>query len=234
MVGCDIEHVRVVWRELDREGPLEAVLQRFRATAHAGDFRPDVDGAFLKRLMVVANQPPIARATTDCSAVNDVGVIGTDGNVATLTPAGLHAFLKGDRAVAGLAGQGKRGVVLLGAIDLVRVLIVSDHMIELRRWLVVDAGPGLATVEADVCASVVAFDHAVGVVRVDPEILVVAVRRWDGTERLAAIDGLPALQVQNPDRVGVARVGEDVHVIPGTPPQVAVVTDHLPGVAAVV
>ncbi len=90
------------------------------------------------------------------------------------------------------------------------------------------------TVEGDVRAAVVALDHPIRVGRVDPEILVVAVRRRDRREGLAAVNRLPALQVQNPDRVLVARVSEDMDVVPGAPPKIALLADSLPGVATVV
>ena len=61
-----------------------------------------------------------------------------------------------------------------------------------------------------------------GVVGIDPEVVVVAVRRRDLGEGRAAVGRLPHLQVGDVDRVGVDRVGDDVGVVPGPVHQVAV------------
>ena len=101
-------------------------------------------------------------------------------------------------------------------------------MIELRRHLVVDRGPGIAAVERDAGASVVALYHPPRVCRVDPQVVVVAVRGTDFGERLAAVDRLPGVVVQNPDGLSILRVSEYVLVVPGAALQVALIADQLP------
>ena len=64
--------------------------------------------------------------------------------------------------------------------------------------------------------------------------MVVAVGRGHLIKGTPAVNGLPGEEVQDPDRVGVLRVGEDVAVVPGTALQLPFIGDALPGVAGVV
>src|SRR5262249_21001721 len=91
-----------------------------------------------------------------------------------------------------------------------------------------------SAVEGDAGAAVIALDHAVGVVGVYPGGVVVAVRLGDSNEGFAGVGGFPELEVKNPDGVGVLRVGKDVHIVPGAPPQIGVGVDPLPGRAPVI
>ena len=83
-------------------------------------------------------------------------------------------------------------------------------------------------------AAVVPLDDPLGVARVDPEAVIVAVRRRDRLETLAAIDRLPAVERQYPDRVRVLRIGVNVHVVPRAAAEVRAVANALPGLAVVV
>src|SRR5712691_10135081 len=59
-------------------------------------------------------------------------------------------------------------------------------------------------------------------------------RRGELVERLAAVVRLPRLGIEYPHRFRVARVGDDVVVVPGARPQVALLGLSLPGVTTVV
>ena len=59
-------------------------------------------------------------------------------------------------------------------------------------------------------------------------------RRGDGFEALARVDGAPALQVEHPHRVRVLRIGVGVHVVPRPAAQIGVVAQALPRVAIVI
>ncbi len=107
-------------------------------------------------------------------------------------------------------------------------------MVELRCWLIQDGRPGTSSVEGNAGSPVVSFNHAVRVAWVDPEIVVVAVRGWDGFERFPAVDRFPALKVQHPDSVGIARIGKHMMVVPGPASKLGVVAKALPGFAVVI
>ena len=101
------------------------------------------------------------------------------------------------------ARAAERGVVLLRAADVIRKVRRRDDVIELcgREILV---RPGLAAVDADLGAAVVGLDHAIGVLRIDPEIVRVAVAHAPhGAEGLAAVGGLHERHVVVVDDVRV-------------------------------
>src|SRR5690606_14751311 len=94
--------------------------------------------------------------------------------------------------------------------------------------------PAYPVVEAHLRATVIAQDHAPVVVRVDPQVVGVAVLDGNRLEGLSGVDRAPEVDVQDVDGVGVLRVGVDVVVIPGALAQVAVLAAARPGRAVVV
>ena len=130
----------------------------------------------------------MAKTCADAAAEDQVRWLARDGQVAALTAARLDIVLPGDRAFEADARQTHRPIVLLRAVHVVGHPLVGGHVIELRRRLVQDAGPRSGAVEADDGAAVVALDHPIGVARVDPQGVVVAVRRGNGFEGLAAVN----------------------------------------------
>src|SRR5581483_110106 len=120
------------------------------------------------------------------------------------------------------------------AVDAIRRLRVGGHVVELRGRLVVHARPRLAAVEGHHRAAVVAVDHPQRVLRIDPQVVVVAVRDAHHLERLAAVAGPPGVDVQDPYRLRILRIGGDVVVIPGALTEVAVLGALRPRLAVVV
>ena len=196
---------------------------------------PHVDVPHLAGAVVVALQgPAAARRAADGADEDDVAVLRVHRHVAALSGARDAAVLPCDGAVAGARGHADAGVVLLGAVDdVVRRAPVGVHGVELRRELVVDGAPGCAGVERHGGAAVVALDHAPVVVRVDPQIVVVAVRSGYPREVRAGVGGLPHPEVVDVHRILVPRVREDVHVVPGAVAQVLAVACERPGLAEV-
>jgi hypothetical protein len=116
--------------------------------------------------------------------VDDVGVARIDRDVAAL------AAGDAERLALIRARDGDVAVVLLRGIDPVRPARVGLDAIELGGHLVVLRGPGLSAVDRDIRAAVVAVDQDLVVRGVDPEVVVVAVRRANAVPRLAAVSGL--------------------------------------------
>src|SRR5581483_1304270 len=88
LVATDVEDVRVVRRDDDRVGPGKAVSMFPRAVA-AGRFRPGRDQPNLVDPPVVALQRVAAAGgRADGADVDDVGVVGADGDVAAFPCAG--------------------------------------------------------------------------------------------------------------------------------------------------
>ena len=233
-VAAGVEHVRIVRREADREGPPEAVPELPRPDA-AVVLRPHVDQPDLAGAVVVALQrPAAARRAADRADVEDVRVPRIHRHVAALPGAGDAAVRPGDGAVVGARRHADAGVVLLGAVDeVVGRAAVGVHRVELRGELVVDGAPRGAGVERDVGPAVVALDHAPVVARIDPQVVVVAVGGGHRREVRPRVGGLPHLQVVHVDGVLVLRIREDVHVVPGPVAQILAVAGQRPGLAEV-
>src|SRR5260370_26734039 len=120
------------------------------------------------------------------------------------------------------------------AVSVVRKTIVGDRMIELRRRLIALRGPACTTVRAHVGAAVIRFNYPVGVRRINPESVIVAVGNANGAEGLAAIDGAIHSGVENIDGVRRARIGEDMRVIESPLAILTVAVHQSPVVAAII
>src|SRR5260221_9476916 len=83
-------------------------------------------------------------------------------------------------------------------------------------------------IECYASATIVALDHALRIVRVDPQVMVVAVGYGYIEKGTPAINRLPGLDVQHPQRFRVPRVGIDVLVVPCSLPQVPLLAQPLP------
>src|SRR5204863_5959488 len=77
-------------------------------------------------------------------------------------------------------------VVLQAAVHLVRVLVVDAHVIELRDGKVVALPPAVAAVVGNPQAAVVSADDMLRILRIDPEIVPVAVRAAAAAAEAAA------------------------------------------------
>ncbi len=202
-------------REHDRVRPLEADLGSVAVVVGLG---PDVDELDLLGGVVVALQRLAAsRRAADRTHVHDVRVTRLGRDVPALGGAGRIAVGPVDGAETVVAGHRDARVVLLRSVHHVRKLVVGGHVVELRGQLVVDRRPRFAGVERHPRPAVVATDHAVGVGRIDPQRVVVAVRCVELHERLAAVDRSPCPHVHDEHLVGIGGVGDDVLVVPRAP-----------------
>src|SRR5207253_7862193 len=94
-----------------------------------------------------------------------------------------------------------RAVVLLRAQETIRKVGVDGDSIELRGRLIALRGPARAAVGGDVHAAVVGLDHPPRIVRSDPEIVIVAMRRGNRAPGLAAVFRFVETNVADVDRV---------------------------------
>src|SRR5437588_12293626 len=99
-------------------------------------------------------------------------------NVASLSSAHRMPIAKCDLAVIAAAGSFGGAAILLGAIHVIRKLIIGGHVIKLRRRLVEPRAPGFGAIHAYGGALIAAKNHALGILRIDPQaVIVVAARR---------------------------------------------------------
>src|SRR6266540_2352220 len=213
-VAGAVEDVWVVGTKEDRERPLEAVFEVL-GTPSPIQLRPDRDNAGLAGTVVVTQQhATAARGAPHGTRIDNVRVIGPHGDVATFRAADRVTVPPDYSALVRAAGHANGAVVLLRAVHAIGEPSVGGEVIELGGGLVVDGGPRVATVERHAGPAIVALDHAARAPWVDPQIVVVAVRRGQLGEGTPAIARPPGLDVEHVDGLGVARVGEDVAVVP--------------------
>src|SRR5215469_61154 len=139
-----------------------------------------------------------------------------------------------DETFVAPGGNGDGAVVLLRAVDVVGRAVVGNHVVELRRGLIILAAPGFAAVEGDGHAAIVGADHAPGISRINPETVIVAVRKLELVEGAAAVSRAVRIHVHHVDRVGILRVSDDVHVVPRTLNETVAAVYELPVVATII
>src|SRR5215831_7186838 len=190
--------------------------------------RPDRDDLHLLGSLVEPIDEVLVRP------VNDVGIawIGQYEScfaVRRVVPVALH-----DGTLVIHARDGDARIVLLSAVEVIGETRVDRHMVELGRRLVVNGAPGLATVEGDRRSAIARFDDAVGLGRVDPDAVMVAMARRQELEGLAAVGGPEQAGVLGVYGISVLRVRENGGEVPGALAEPSVIIDALPVLAAIV
>ncbi len=132
------------------------------------------------------------------------------------------------------ARDDQRAVVLLRHVEAIRILLVDRDHVVLGGRLVEDRRPAAGAVEADVGAAVVDLQDDARVVGVEPHAVVVAVRRLDGREGLAAVGRLVQPELVHPHFVFVLRVDRGVVEIERAGAQALAAVDERPRFAGVV
>src|SRR5713101_2766549 len=117
-------------------------------------------------------------------------------------------FPKRDGAVITAARYTNRAAFLLSAANAVRKSVAGRRVIKLRCGLVVPGTPGAASVDTDNRALVADEQNDVGVVRINPNVLVVvaAGRAFDSRPRFTAIGRTPGHDTGAVNHVGILRV----------------------------
>src|ERR1051325_8498387 len=84
---------------------------------------------------------------------------------------------EGDLPVVATAGDAGRPALLLPTTQTIRKSVVGGDVVHLRRRLVVPVTPGLTAIHADDSTLVAADKKNVGIVGIDPDVLVVVTSR---------------------------------------------------------
>ena len=168
------------------------------------------------------------------SRIDDVRVLGIHRDVTVFAPADGVPVLDADAAEIRADGDGDRRVVLLRGVEPVGRLVVGGHMVHLRRRLIEQTRPRAAAVEAHRAAAVAPVDHPQGIRGVDPQVVVIRVRREHALEGFAAVRRFPEEDVEDEDRVLIAGAGDDVVVVPRTLEEVGVLVHADPRLPRVI
>src|SRR5712692_6144025 len=115
-----------------------------------------------------------------------------------------------------LARNDDRGVVLLSAVESVGELVIQPDAIDFSSWLIQLRRPGATAVERNIGAPVVGLDHDLAVFRIDPDVVIVAMRSAKDRKRLAAVGGFKESFRARVNHVGIRRVGAERDVIKWT------------------
>ena len=78
---------------------------------------------------------------------------------------------------------------MMAMVDVIGPAVVGDDVIELRGGLIVLGAPGFSGVGGDCGTTVVAVDEAFGIVWINPQAVMVSMRRGKEIESSAAVHG---------------------------------------------
>ena len=223
-----IERVGIMWRDQNRCGPLKAMLE-IGCAVPVGELRQHRDISDLSRALIESSQISLI-----ITGINNVGIRRIWRDVPYFPAAHGIPIGATDRAFIAAAGDGNRAVVLLRAVDVVRRPSIGGDVVELRGRLILLQRPGLAAVKRDSRSAVIRSNHAARVFGINPESVVVAVRNLNLVEGAPTIGRSIEIHVQNVGRVGVLRIGDNVHVVPRTLGEAVVAIHELPSLPTVV
>ena len=171
---------------------------------------------FLDRFAFPAGGNPALDDPLIAASEDDFRIIRIKGQVGAFATGHGIPVLPVDALVVGPAGDGNSRIILLPAIDKIREAIIRDDPVKLRCGLVLLGTPALSPIVRDIGASVVGVDDLHRILRVDPHIVVVPVRCWNGLKRPPTVNGSRHRRIEHIHPVRMYRVGKDLHIIPGT------------------
>src|SRR3954470_3820261 len=171
---ADVDRALFVRRKRDRRVPVVAQLLLVAALG--------LDIALLERVAIDSADMPALRFGVGVIRVRRIG----EGPEAVAAEQIFPAVVSDPARVFAVADPGR--IVLQPAIDLIGVLVVGADVIELADRQVVGLPPAIGAVVGVPEAAVVAAHGIFGIVRVDPDVVPVAVRPARGVgETLAAV-----------------------------------------------
>ena len=198
-----VERLGIVRRHHERRGPVEAMLE-VGSRAPRGIERPYRDVLRLEGVMI----EPVDRVLR--VRIDDLGIARIGEHETAFAAAGGVPVAFVDRTLVVGALDPDIRVVLLRTVNPVGKAVVHRHVVELRRRLIVRLRPGLAAVVRDDGAAVAAVDEPIGVARIDPQPMMIAVPRRHEVERLAPVDRFEHSGVEPVDHVAILGVGVDL------------------------
>ena len=118
----------------------------------------------------------------------DLPIAGIGSNIPALAATDVIPVFVGDDPLVRVASlDGNGGVVLLGTVKVIGEPVVCDHVVELRRGLIIRLRPGSPVINRNGYPAVIAIHQSLGVCRVNPKCVMIAVRRWKQGKGLSSI-----------------------------------------------
>ena len=198
ILTAHVNLIVVVWRNGDREFPVEPVLH-FCGAGPGNIFGPHLDVARLSIALVEARHRSPDAPGPRAAGPNDVVVHRIRCRETAFAPCDRMPHTARDlsstastapkaRELQAIARPAVRWTVLLVAVNEIRNLIVHGYVIDLcyRQLNVV---PRVAPIHRDAHASVIHYRHAISVRRIDPHFVVVPSRaRGHVGQRVATVE----------------------------------------------
>src|SRR3984957_1005985 len=157
-----VEHVRIMQRDEQRLGPLQAELQVRRAVARHVE-RVHGYVARVVRAMIVPRHLAAVGVR-----IHHFRILGIRRDETALAAPDLVPILAADDSVIVTARDRNGGVVLLRAVHAIGPAVVDGHMIKLRRRLIIWRSPRLAFIHGDARAAVAAVYQSPRILRIHP------------------------------------------------------------------
>jgi len=147
-------------------------------------------------------------AAVPTAGIDDVWIRGVGSDVTKLEAANREPVAIGDYAIVAAAWDGGGAAILLRGVGNVGKLVVGDDVIELASGLVEPIAPGFAAVEADSGALIDAENHALRILRIDPEnvIVIASGSAFECREGFTAVERAIRGGLHRVDRVRIARI----------------------------
>src|SRR6266851_6720722 len=145
-------------------------------------------------------------------------------------------IMKIQRKVTAAAWSGNRVTVLLRAINPIRKLVVRNHVIELRRWLVEPGTPRFTSVARHNRSLVATENHPPRLIGINPQFVIVVApgRAFESCKRLPSVARLIGCSIWDVHGVRILRIHAELSEIPPALPDAPVSRNPLPTLAAVV
>ena len=107
-------------------------------------------------------------------------------------------------------------------------------MIEFCRGLVKYVGPALSSIQCYAGSPVIALDHAPGIGRINPQVVVIPVGKSYVEKRTTTIYRFPGLDIEHPESFGILWISIDMLVVPCPLPQTPFLAESLPALSSIV
>ena len=145
--------------------------------------RPDADVLSLFPSLVVTNSVALV------VRVNDVPIARIRHNETAFATASGEPVPRFDDARISSAGDTDIRVVLLGSVEVLGKCVVDRDVIKLRGWLIVLCAPGLSAVNRNADTAVIGVANAIGIGRIDPQTVVIAMAGRQQSKRFSTVNG---------------------------------------------
>src|SRR5439155_20566726 len=145
-------------------------------------------GPFLNALRLIRAAVETRENGSFVVGINDIRVARIGNDVAAFAASNSVPVAAINETAIAARLDADRRVVLLRAINAIEKIVVGGHVIKLRGALIVLRGPILAAVDGNRRAAIIAVDEPIGILRINPERMMVAVRGVEAFKSFSSVN----------------------------------------------